>query len=321
VQGDIARGASTGTSNATVKLSGGTLNMNGHDIGAAGSGALTFTVESGTLQNIASINGTGGLTKTTAGTLTVAGSNTYTGPTTISAGTLALAASNALPATPLTIAAATLNADTYTDTLGTLDLSAAATINLGTGAALTFDDSSAIAWSGTLTITGTFVSGSSLRFGTTSTALTATQLGKISAVGFSSFTLDANGYLIGNTAPTYANWQTTNAVSGTFTADHDDDGVPNGIEFFLGGSSNTTGQTSLPPITDTAGTLSITWTKSATYPGTYGTNFTVETSDTLTGTWVTETVGVNVTITGNQVKYTFPAGDTRKFVRLKVVGP
>ncbi|MFN7561015.1 MAG: autotransporter-associated beta strand repeat-containing protein [Prosthecobacter sp.] len=321
LQGDIARGASTGTSNATVKLSGGTLNMNGHDIGAAGSGALTFTVESGTLQNIASINGTGGLTKTTAGTLTVAGSNTYTGPTTISAGTLALAASNALPATPLTIAAATLNADTYTDTLGTLDLSAAATINLGTGAALSFDDSSAMAWSGTLTITGTFVSGSSLRFGTTSTALTATQLGKISAVGFSSFTLDANGYLIGNTAPTYANWQTTNGVSGTFTADHDDDGVPNGIEFFLGGSSNTTGQTSLPPITDTAGALSITWTKSSTYPGTYGTHFTVETSDTLTGTWVTETLGVNVNITDNQVKYTFPAGDTRKFVRLKVVGP
>ena len=123
------------------------------------------------------------------------------------------------------------------------------------------------------------------------------------------------------TAPTYTTWQTANGVSGAFTADHDNDGVANGIEFFLGGSSNTTGQTTLPSITDTTGTLSITWTKSATYPGLYGTDFTVETSDTLTGTWTTETVGGSVTITGNQVKYTFPAGGTRKFVRLKVVGP
>ncbi len=64
------------------------------------------------------------------------------------------------------------------------------------------------------------------------------------------------------------------------------------------------------------GTLSITWTKSSTY----GTHFTVETFDTLTGTWTTETLGVNATLTGNQVKDTFPAGDTRKFVRLKLVG-
>lgn len=321
VQGDILRGANTGTSNATVKLSGGTLNMNGHDIGAAGSGALTFIVESGTLQNVASINGTGGLTKTTTGTLVLQGANTYTGSTTISSGTLALGASNALPTTALSIGSATLNAATFTDTVGTLDVTGNAIINLGTGAALTFADSSVIDWTGgTLTLTGTFVSGSSLRFGTTATALTATQLGKISGSGFTSYSLNSNGYLVGSNGATFTNWQTANSSAGAFTADHDGDGVANGIEFFLGGSSNTTGQTPLPGVTNTNGSLSITWTKSATYTGIYGTNFWIETSDTLTGTWSLETEGGNVTITGDNITYTFPAS-ARRFARLRVVEP
>ena len=46
----------------------------------------------------------------------------------------------------------------------------------------------------------------------------------------------------------------------------------------------------------------------------------METSSTLTGVWTTETLGINVTITGNDVKYTFPAG-TKNFARLKVTGP
>ena len=318
--GDIIRNATSPRTTSTVKISGGSLNMGGHDIGTA-TEVITLTAESGTLSNLASINGTGGLTKTTAGTLALSGTNTYTGPTIISSGTLALGSNNALPATALSIAAATLNAATFTDTLGTLNVTAAATVNLGTGAALTFADSSTITWPGTLTITGPFVSGASLRFGTTSTALTATQLGKISAAGFTSFTLNSSGYLIGTpTAATYTTWQTANPGSGTFTTDHDSDGVSNGIEFFIGGNSNTTGTTPLPGVTNTGGTLSITWTKSATYPGTYGTNFWIESSDTLTGTWTTETVGGTVTVNGNNITYTFPAS-ARRFVRLKVVGP
>jgi hypothetical protein len=77
----------------------------------------------------------------------------------------------------------------------------------------------------------------------------------------------------------------------------------------------------LPGVTNTSGTLSITWTKSATYPGTYGTNFWIESSETLTGTWTIEILGGNVIQTGNNITYTFPAGGTRRFVRLKVVGP
>jgi fibronectin-binding autotransporter adhesin len=274
----------------------------------------------GVIANNTASTGLVGLQKVGAGTWILSNNNTYTGPTTISAGTLALGVSNALAATPVTIGAATLNAATFTDTVGTLDVAGSAVIHLGSGAALAFADSSAITWAGTLNITGTFVSGASLRFGTTSTALTATQLSKISGGGFTNFSLNSSGYLVGSNGATYTNWQTANSVSGTFDDDHDNDGVPNGIEFFLGGSSNTTGQTPLPSIVEASGNLSITWTKSANYPGTYGTHFWIESTDSLTGTWTTETVGGTVTQNGNNITYTFPAS-TRRFARLKVVGP
>ena len=58
--------------------------------------------------------------------------------------------------------------------------------------------------------------------------------------------------------------------------------------------------------------------------GAYGTGFVVETSVTLAGTWTPETLAPagNVTITGNDVTYTFPTPlGARKFARLKVTGP
>jgi autotransporter-associated beta strand protein len=85
--GDITRTGGTGTENATITLNGGTLNMAGNDIGT-GSAAITFIAQSGALQNVATLNGTGGLTKTTAGTLILSGTNSYTGTTTVDGGTL-----------------------------------------------------------------------------------------------------------------------------------------------------------------------------------------------------------------------------------------
>jgi autotransporter-associated beta strand protein len=118
----------------------------------------------------------------------------------------------------------------------------------------------------------------------------------------------------------FTTWQTLNGTSGTIASDHDNDGVPDGIEYFLGGpNGNTTGQTTLPGITNNSGTLSITWTKAATYPGVYGTDFVIETSTTLTGTWTIETFGVNVTVNGNNITYAFPASETRRFVRLRIM--
>jgi alpha-galactosidase len=121
----------------------------------------------------------------------------------------------------------------------------------------------------------------------------------------------------------FAAWQSANGTTGqTLAQDHDNDGVPNGIEYFLGGNSNTTGFTPLPGVSNAGGTLSVTWTKHAGYTGAYPTDFVVETSETLTGTWVAATSPGTVTITGNQVKYTFPSPlGSKKFVRLKVTGP
>ena len=82
--------------------------------------------------------------------------------------------SNAIPFTTVSVGNATLNAATFTDTLGTLNVTASATINLGAGASLAFASSNAIPWTGTLNLTGTFISGSSLRFGTSSSGLTST---------------------------------------------------------------------------------------------------------------------------------------------------
>ena len=180
--------------------------QNAINLGSSLTGQRTITVNDNTASSsdIARISGaitntaTGwGILKDGAGTLELTGANTYTGTTTVSVGTLKLGASDVLPnASNIIIGTGTLDTATFTDTTGTLDVSAAAAINLGSGATLAFADSNAVDWTGgTLNITGTFVSGSSLRFGTTNAGLTSAQLLAISATGFSSFALDANGFL------------------------------------------------------------------------------------------------------------------------------
>jgi hypothetical protein len=121
----------------------------------------------------------------------------------------------------------------------------------------------------------------------------------------------------------YPGWQAKNNTNGALDADHDNDGVDNGTEYFLGGpNGNTTGFTPLPGVTNAKGVLSVTWPKAADYTGTYGADFVVETSETLTGTWTPEASPGTVTLTGNEVTYTFPAPlGAKKFARLKVTGP
>ena len=91
----------------------------------------------------------------------------------------------------------------------------------------------------------------------------------------------------------------------------------------MGGSGNTTGFTALPGVVNTAGTLSVTWTKADSgYTGAYGPDYVVQTSTTLaTGDWTNEpSTGGGVTLSGNNVIYTFPSAGPVKFARLKVMG-
>ena len=87
VGGNIQYTNGTGTETNTITLDGGTLDLTGGNIGTAGA-PITFNAQSGTLRNLAELNGGGTLTKTTAGTLTLESNNAYTGVTNVSAGKL-----------------------------------------------------------------------------------------------------------------------------------------------------------------------------------------------------------------------------------------
>jgi fibronectin-binding autotransporter adhesin len=254
--GGIVTGGGAGTK--LIEISGGTigatadwtssLNMSLLTVGTGGllnlgNGIATFRADDGTVTPAATniglsgnLTGAGSLAKTGVGVLTLSGTNTYAGATTISGGTLALGASGVLPdASAVSIGAGTLDAATFTETAGTLDPTAAATINLGSGGALAFANSSAVDWTGgTLNITGTFTP-TSIRFGTTSGGLTAGQLALISVngSGAGTYELDSSGYLVSGGSP-YDTWATANGATGGTEADPDGDGLSNLQEFAFG---------------------------------------------------------------------------------------
>ena len=246
------------------------------------------------------------LTKNGAGTQTLSGTNTYTGATTVSAGTLALVGGS--QSSPITVN----NLASLGFTLGS-GTTSTSTVTFDTGSSVTITGTPAPATSYTLMTTTATISG----------PLALNPL-------IPGFELQIDGTntlkLVPAAAGGYAAWQTANSTLEAANLDHDNDGVSNGVEYFLGGTTNTTGFTSLPTV-NTVGGLSVTFTKHASYTGSYTTDFTVETSATLAGPWATEIAdpnpGFTVTFpTANEVKFTFPTPlGTKNFARLKVTGP
>ena len=92
---DIVDGG--GTTTTKITLNGGTLDMTGKNIGSNTTPIDTVEFLSGTLKNVAEINGGGTLAKTGAGTLVLDGMNTYTGTTAVNEGTLLATKPSALP--------------------------------------------------------------------------------------------------------------------------------------------------------------------------------------------------------------------------------
>ncbi len=101
VAGNIIEGTGAGNASvvSTLTLNGGTLNLAGFNLGTATEPINNLNFQSGTLRNVGTINGTGGVTKTTAGTLLMDTANSYTGTTTVSAGILSITHNNALGTT------------------------------------------------------------------------------------------------------------------------------------------------------------------------------------------------------------------------------
>jgi hypothetical protein len=115
-------------------------------------------------------------------------------------------------------------------------------------------------------------------------------------------------------SPTFATWASTNAGGQTANLDWDNDGVTNGVEFFMNAAP---GFTSNPGLN---GLKAVTWPNGGNIPSSaYGTQFVVQVSTNLT-TWEDVSVGnldSNTDGPGGSLSYTV-SGPDKQFVRLKV---
>lgn len=112
----------------------------------------------------------------------------------------------------------------------------------------------------------------------------------------------------------YTSWADQWVEGQAANLDYDNDGVPNGVEYFMG---NTTPGFTPNPAIGTNRTIS--WPVGASYTGTYGTDYRLETSADLV-TW--DPVPQNeVGIDSDSIDYTLPLDGPKKFVRLVVTGP
>ena len=213
-------------------------------------------------QGLVSGTGTGGLTKKGLGTLKLLQAASYTGTTLVQGGTLACATAAAVAPTAL-------------------EIDAAAKIDLQ--------------YAGTQTVPSLKVGATVMALGVYGSSSSLAPVGNQDDVHFSgtgTVTVGAG----------YAGWASTNAPGQTPGQDHDNDGVENGLEYFMGQTGSSF--TAMPGLD---ATNKVTWTKDPTYSGTWQ----VQTSPDL-ATW-TNVVGTD---NGTSVSYTLPTGLGTAFVRL-----
>lgn len=289
----------------TIGALAGSGNVYGGD--AAGISALTVgggdksADFSGVLQNQFS---TLTLTKIGAGTQTLSGINTYTGNTVVNAGTLELAATGRLAFRITNTAANTLTGAGAAILGGEFAIDTAA-VTTGTGPWQIED---------VTTLTGPYAGTFKVvnPDGSPWTDAGGDKWTKPAAAGKIWTFNETTGALTLEVAG-FTSWADANAPGQTISQDHDGDGVPNGVEYFMGLSGSDFTANPAPDATH-----KVSWPKGATYAGTYGTNYAVQTSTNLTD-WTDVPVG-EVT-NGNPLEYTIPSGSSARFVRLKVSGP
>lgn len=286
--------------NNPITLNGGGL---GSDFaGETWTGPVTLTADStlggpASTQNftiagvISQSAGSFGLTKTQVSTVTLTAVSTYTGNTTVNTGAITLAdnaglrfviGANGVNNKLTGAGTATLNGDF------TLDLSGAAIAN---GNSWTLVDTATKSFGATFTLNGF-----------TETADVHTKVAGSQTWTFTESTGVLSLAVSGNT---YGSWAATNAAGQTASEDYDQDGVANGIEYFMGATGSSS--TANPGVN--AG--KVIWPKSGTFTGSYA----VQTSPDLV-IWTTAVMGI--VDNGTSVEYTLPTGAGKIFVHLLV---
>jgi autotransporter-associated beta strand protein len=169
------------------------------------------------------IAGTGAITKTGGGMVTLANTNMYTGPTNINQGTLALGIGGAIATTPsLVMGGGTLATGGFTQAMNatSLKLTSSSAIDMTTGTpnALNLANSnsdtnpalawtpgqllSILHWTGTAGVGGTPGVNDQVIFGTNNTGLSASQLIQIHFAGFNGAKLLSTGEVVPLTVST-----------------------------------------------------------------------------------------------------------------------
>jgi autotransporter-associated beta strand protein len=311
---------------------------------------MDYTGTPGAAGGVSTSNGS--VTKTGPGTLTfgtltlttAAGSHKYTGTTRVQQGTLVLDAS--LGTSPVEVAAgATLSIGTALATVGTGPLTLAATSTLKIEGNSTLQNSDLLNVAGAVALNGATLNfsdlgNSTLPVGTKFPILTYTGVLTGTFAGLAeggTFTSGSNTFKIRYADESrvtleavstggYATWAADHATTGDAAADFDGDGVPNAIEYVLGGGKNTNDLAKLPSQQATpGGDLVFSFIRSQASK-TADTTVRIQVGANLT-TWpssynVATAPEVTTTDNGNgteTVTLTIPrAPDSVKFVRLSV---
>lgn len=256
----------------------------------------------GSITNYTTSGAIGRLTKRGNGTQTLSGNNTYSGDTTVEAGSLVLAPTGSLR---FTIGANGVN----NRIIGAGSVTLNGIIDINFSAADTTPGNS---W--------TLVNGDTLTeaygddFAVSDFVESSLGVWKLTESGLEWTFTEATGVLSVATAAGYSSWATEYASGQGSELDHDFDGVPNGIEYFMGevGSSFTI----LPSPVTSGGNTTVTWPRD---PAAVVTDFRVEFSTTLSGTWTPVPSGEVDLSNPAQIVYTFPTPlSGRRFVRLSV---
>jgi hypothetical protein len=121
--------------------------------------------------------------------------------------------------------------------------------------------------------------------------------------------LPLSGFQLVESVPGYAGWAAVNAGGQTADQDWNNDGVKNGIAYFMGA----TGLATNPGVVNTGGVMTVAWPHD---PNAVGITYKVQTSENLESWADVTAVDANGFLT-----YTVPQGSPKLFVRLAVEVP